>query len=82
LESLKFSINLLSIGNGQAPVKRYNEYLRDLIISGRARPGKIVSHHISIDQVPEAYEKFDRRTDGYIKVLIRMGERKFSAATA
>ena len=72
----------LSIGSGQAPVKRYNEYLRDLIISGRARPGKIVSHHISIDQVPEAYEKFDRRTDGYIKVLIRMGERKSLAATA
>ena len=72
----------LSIGSGQAPVKRYNEYLRDLIISGRARPGNIVSHHISIDQVPEAYEKFDLRTDGYIKVLIRMGERKSAAATA
>jgi glutathione-independent formaldehyde dehydrogenase len=31
----------LSIGNGLAPVKRYDEYLRDLIISGRARPGKL-----------------------------------------
>lgn len=38
----------LSIGSGQAPVKRYNEYLRDLIISGKAKPGKIVSHHILI----------------------------------
>ena len=45
----------LTIGTGQDPVKKYNEYLRDLIVSGRAKPGRIVSHHISIDQAPEAY---------------------------
>lgn len=65
----------LTIGCGQAPVKKYNEYLRDLIVSGRATPGKIVSHHIQIDDAPKAYEKFDKRTDGYTKVLIRFGER-------
>ncbi|PYV56442.1 MAG: alcohol dehydrogenase [Acidobacteria bacterium] len=65
----------LTIGTGQAPVKKYNEYLRDLIISGRARPSLIVSHHIKIDQAPEAYSKFDQRTDGYTKVLIRFGEK-------
>src|SRR6266581_889950 len=64
----------LTVGTGQAPVKKYNEYLRDLIISGRARPSLIVSHHIKIDQAPEAYSKFDQRTDGYTKVLIRFGE--------
>lgn len=72
----------LSIGTGHAPVKRYNEYLRDLIINGRAKPGKIVSHHISIDDVPEAYEKFDKRIDGYTKVLIRFTQPKASAASA
>ena len=71
----------LSVGSGQAPVKRYNEYLRDLIISGKAKPGKIVSHHISIDDVPEAYKKFDKRIEGYTKVLIRMNESKISAAS-
>ena len=65
----------LTIGTGQAPVKKYNEYLRDLIVSGRARPSLIVSHHIKIDQAPEAYSKFDQRTDGYTKVLIRFGEK-------
>jgi glutathione-independent formaldehyde dehydrogenase len=64
----------LSVGSGQAPVKRYNEYLRDLIVNGRAKPGKIVSHHIHIDEAPEAYKKFDERTDGYTKVLIRFVE--------
>jgi len=72
----------LSIGTGQAPVKRYNEYLRDLIIAGKANPGKIVSHHIAIDEVPEAYKKFDQRADGYTKILIRMNEPKSSTATA
>jgi glutathione-independent formaldehyde dehydrogenase len=72
----------LSIGCGQAPVKRYNEYLRDLIISGKTRPGKIVSHHVSIDDVPEAYKKFDQRIEGYTKVLIRMNDPRISAATA
>ena len=66
----------LTIGTGQAPVKKYNEYLRDLIISGRAKPSKIVSHHIQIDEAPEAYKKFDQRIDGYTKVLIRFGDKK------
>ena len=61
----------VSVGMGQCPVKRYNEYLRELIITEHARPGRIVSHHIRIDQAPEAYKKFDQRTDGYTKVLIQ-----------
>ena len=60
----------LTIGTGQDPVKKYNEYLRDLIVSGRAKPGRNVSHHISIDQAPEAYY-----VEGYTKVLIRFGEK-------
>jgi glutathione-independent formaldehyde dehydrogenase len=79
--SLKYSTSLFrSVAAG--PVKRYNEYLRDLIISGKAKPGKIVSHHISIDDVPEAYKKFNKRIEGYTKVLIRMNESKISAASA
>ena len=61
----------LTIGSGQAPVKKYNEYLRDLIVNGKAKPSKIVSHHIDIQEAPDAYKKFDQRIDGYTKVLIR-----------
>jgi len=56
---------------GQAPVKRCNAYLRDLIIQGRAKPSQMVSHHIRIDKAPDAYERFDHREDGYTKVLIQ-----------
>lgn len=61
----------VTVGTGQAPVKKYNEYLRDLIIAGRAKPSRIVSHHIRIDDAPNAYDKFDQRIDGYTKVLIQ-----------
>ncbi|MGA8115991.1 MAG: glutathione-independent formaldehyde dehydrogenase [Actinocatenispora sp.] len=58
------------MGTGQAPVKRYNEKLRDLIVAGRARPGWIVSHELPLAQAPEAYDRFDRRVEGYTKVLL------------
>lgn len=59
-----------SMGTGQAPVKRYNRHLRDLILTGRATPGFIVSHEVGLDQAVDAYDRFDRRVDGYTKVLL------------
>ena len=58
------------MGTGQAPVKRYNRQLRDLIIEGRARPSWIVSHELGLDEAPTAYENFDKRVDGWTKVLL------------
>ena len=60
----------LTLGTGQCNVKKYNRYLRDMIVSGKADPSFVVSHEIGIDEAPEAYEKFDKRIDGYTKVLI------------
>lgn len=61
----------LRLGTGQCNVKQYNGYLRDLIIAGRAKPGFVVSHQVPLDQAPEAYTKFDRREDGYTKVILQ-----------
>lgn len=30
-----------------------------------------MSHEIPLDQAPEAYEKFDKRIEGYTKVIIQ-----------
>jgi glutathione-independent formaldehyde dehydrogenase len=65
----------ITMGSGQAPVKKYNEYLRDLIVNGRAKPSQIVSHRIPIEEAPDAYEKFDKRIEGYTKILIKFGEK-------
>jgi glutathione-independent formaldehyde dehydrogenase len=59
-----------SMGTGQAPVKKYNRALRDLVVAGRAKPSFIVSHELPLDQAPEAYDKFDRREDGWTKVVL------------
>ena len=60
----------LRLGTGQCNVKRYNAYLRDLIIAGRAKPDFVVSHQVPLDEAPDAYRRFDRREDGYIKVIL------------
>jgi glutathione-independent formaldehyde dehydrogenase len=63
----------ISIGRGQCPVKKYNRYLRDLIIRGQAKPSIIVSHEVSLEDAVEAYDKFDKRVDGYTTVLLHAG---------
>jgi glutathione-independent formaldehyde dehydrogenase len=60
----------LRMGTGQTNVKRYIDNLRDLIIVGRARPSFVVSHELPLEQAPEAYEKFDKRVEGYTKVIL------------
>jgi glutathione-independent formaldehyde dehydrogenase len=60
----------ISMGHGQCPVKRYNRQLRDLIIRGRAKPSIIVSHELPLDQAPKAYDQFDKRVEGWTKVLL------------
>jgi glutathione-independent formaldehyde dehydrogenase len=77
----KFTISLgqawnkgISIGMGQAPVKKYNVYLRDLIIAGLAKPSFIVSHHLPLEGAVDAYKHFDARESGYTKILLRPQE--------
>jgi threonine dehydrogenase-like Zn-dependent dehydrogenase len=60
----------LSLASGQCDVKKYNRYLRDLIIAGKAKPSFVVSHEIGIDGAEKAYDQFDKRAPGYTKVLI------------
>ncbi len=61
------------VGTGQANVKAYNRYLCELIHAGRAKPSWIVSHELPLSKAPEAYENFDRRKDGWTKVVLKPG---------
>lgn len=60
-----------TIGSGQAPVKKYNRQLRDLIAADKATPSWIVSHDLPLDQAPDAYQNFDAREDGWTKVVLK-----------
>jgi glutathione-independent formaldehyde dehydrogenase len=60
----------VTIGMGRDHDERYNGRLRDLIVTGRAKPSMIVSHHLTLDEAPGAYEAFDARSDGYLKIVL------------
>jgi glutathione-independent formaldehyde dehydrogenase len=55
---------------GRDDDKRWNSKLRDMIITGAAKPSRIVSHRPSLDDAPGAFAKFDARKDGYVKVIL------------
>ncbi|HEY3992085.1 MAG TPA: zinc-binding dehydrogenase, partial [Ktedonobacteraceae bacterium] len=59
------------IGTGQANVKSYNRQLRDLIHAGKAKPSFIVSHRLPLSDAKEAYQHFDARDNGWIKVVLK-----------
>lgn len=59
------------IGTGQADAKQYAHQLRDMIIAGRATPSFVVSKELPLSDAPDAYARFDKREDGYSKVLLQ-----------
>ncbi|GID16364.1 alcohol dehydrogenase [Actinocatenispora rupis] len=61
----------LRMGTGQANVKAYNRQLRDLVVAGRATPGFVVSQELPLADAPDAYARFDRREDGYSKIVLK-----------
>lgn len=60
----------ITIGMGRDHDKRYNARLRDLIIAGRAKPSFVVTQRLPLAAAPDAFRRFDRREDGYIKVVL------------
>jgi glutathione-independent formaldehyde dehydrogenase len=60
----------ITIGMGRDHDLAYNAFLRDLIIAGRVKPSIVVSHRLPLEEAPDAFRRFDRREDGYIKVIL------------
>jgi glutathione-independent formaldehyde dehydrogenase len=61
----------INVGFGRTHDRRYTTLLRDLVVSGRARPGQIVTQHGTLADAPGFYDQFDRRADGVIKAVLR-----------
>jgi glutathione-independent formaldehyde dehydrogenase len=61
----------VSVGFGRTNDRRYTTLLRDLVVSGRARPGVIVTHHGGLDDAPGLFRAFDRRAEGIIKAVLQ-----------
>lgn len=73
-DSGKFFFKGQTIGTGQANVKNYNRYLRDLIHHDKATPSRLVSHNLGLAEAPDAYRHFDNRDAGWTKVVLHPAE--------
>lgn len=62
-----------SLGTGQCNVKAYNRFLSRLIEKDKVSPSFIVSHELPLERAPEGYENFDKRNDGWTKVVLKPG---------
>jgi glutathione-independent formaldehyde dehydrogenase len=60
----------VNIGMGRDHDKRYNDHLRDLIVRGRIKPSKVVSHRLPLREAADAFAKFAARADGYLKIVL------------
>ncbi|MGA2365896.1 MAG: glutathione-independent formaldehyde dehydrogenase [Steroidobacteraceae bacterium] len=63
--------NNVSIMMGRDDDERWIRKLRDMIITGAAKPSQIVTHRLSLEEAPVAFAKFDARQDGYIKIILK-----------
>jgi len=60
----------LTIKTGQTHVHRYVPKLLDLIREGKIDPSFVVTHRMPLTQAPQAYEMFQEKRDGCIKVVL------------
>jgi threonine dehydrogenase-like Zn-dependent dehydrogenase len=55
---------------GQCNVKRYMEPLLEHIRAGRIDCKPLITHHVSLEDLPDAYQMFEQKKDGVIKIAL------------
>jgi len=63
----------LTIRTGQCHVQRYMQPLLERIVNGDIDPSAIITHHMDLDDAPQAYEMFKHKQDHCIKVVMHPG---------
>jgi threonine dehydrogenase-like Zn-dependent dehydrogenase len=61
----------LTIKAGQTPVHRYMRPLLERIERGEIDPTFVITHRITLDEVPEAYRAFTEKEDDAIKIVVK-----------
>jgi len=62
----------LTLKMGQTHVHRYMPRLMDLIAMGGLDPSFVISHRLSLEDAPDAYDMFLRKEDSCTKVVLKM----------
>jgi threonine dehydrogenase-like Zn-dependent dehydrogenase len=61
----------LQLRMGQTHVHKYTRKLLQLIVDGKIDPSFVITHRVSIDDVPEMYQVFRDKQDDCIKVVLK-----------
>jgi len=61
----------LTLRSGQCHVHRYMKPLLQRIQSGEIDPTFVITHHMPLDQAPEAFDLFANKEDECLKVVLR-----------
>jgi len=61
----------ITIKTGQCHVQRYMRPLLDRVRRGEIDPSFVVTHRLSLDDAPEAYETFKHKQDNCVKVVLK-----------
>jgi S-(hydroxymethyl)glutathione dehydrogenase / alcohol dehydrogenase len=61
----------LRVRAGQAPVHNYTDELLELVRTERVRLDDIITHTLPLSEAPRAYEMFNRKQDGCLKVVLK-----------
>ncbi|MEZ0368657.1 MAG: zinc-dependent alcohol dehydrogenase [Candidatus Sericytochromatia bacterium] len=61
----------LTLRMGQAPVHKYIDYLLALVQEGRVKLDDVISHRMTLDQAAKAYQIFNDKQDGCVKVVLK-----------
>lgn len=61
----------LTLHMGQTHFHRYMRPLLEKVVSGELSPAFVITHRVTLDDLPEAYQMFDEKREGCIKVVAR-----------
>jgi len=61
----------ITVKSGQAPVIHYMPQMYELLRSGKADPGDIITHVMPLADAKKGYELFDTKSDNCIKVILK-----------
>ncbi|TYZ61106.1 hypothetical protein PybrP1_006906 [[Pythium] brassicae (nom. inval.)] len=63
----------LTLRSGQCPVQKYFDVVMKALQQQQIDPTLMVTHRLTLDQAPKAYEELFYKASGYVKVLITPG---------
>lgn len=62
----------ITIKMGQANVRRWTDIILPLLVKkDMFGVDDFATHHLSLEDAPMAYEKFQKKEDGFVKVILR-----------